>query len=99
MNVTIPQTMCYIIYHNNPILNVNPKTQARKKLIIYNTTNGITALRKHVNSNHLNILKKIEEEINCPLTENERQPSKKRLNVSSNSIFSFFIANEPFKKK
>ncbi len=44
-----------ILYHNNPILHVNPKTQARKGLIIYNTTNGIVALKKHVNSNHPNI--------------------------------------------
>jgi hypothetical protein len=49
VNVTIPQTMCCILCHNNPILNVNPKTQARKRLITYNTTNGID------NLNHLNI--------------------------------------------
>jgi hypothetical protein len=32
------------------------------------------------------------------LKEDERQPSKKRPNVSSNSISSFFIAKGPFKK-
>jgi hypothetical protein len=41
-----------ITYHNNPILNLNPKTQTRKGLIIYNTTNGIATSRKHVNSYH-----------------------------------------------
>jgi hypothetical protein len=52
INITTPQTMCCIICHNNPVLNLNPKTQARKGLIIYNTMNGIATLRKHVNSNH-----------------------------------------------
>jgi hypothetical protein len=57
--------MCCIFCHNNPILNVNPKTQARKWLIIYiNHTNGIVALKKHVNLDHFNISKKFEKEIN-----------------------------------
>jgi hypothetical protein len=43
-----------ILCHNNPILNVNPKTKARKRLI-YNSYNGIAALRKHVNSYHHNL--------------------------------------------
>jgi hypothetical protein len=50
-----PQTMHCILCHNNPILNVNPKTQDRKGLITYNATNGIVALMKHVNSNHPNL--------------------------------------------
>jgi hypothetical protein len=70
--------------------------QARKGLITYNTTNGITTLNKHVNSYHFNILKKFEEEISCPLREDEKQPSKKRPNVSSNSIFSFFYCKKTF---
>jgi hypothetical protein len=44
-------------------------------------------------------LKKIKEEMNCPLREEERQLSKKRPNISSNSIFSFFSTREPFKKE
>jgi hypothetical protein len=59
VNVIIPQTMRCILCHNNPILNVNPKMQARKGLITYNRTNGIVTLRKHVNLDHLNILKKL----------------------------------------
>jgi hypothetical protein len=85
-----------VLCHNNPVLNINPKI--RKGLIIYNTTNDIVALRKHVNSYHSNINKKIEGEINCPLKEDERQLSKKRPSVSSNPISSFFVAKEPFKK-
>ncbi len=41
VNVIAFQTMCCILCHNNPILNVNPKIQARKGLIIYNGTNDI----------------------------------------------------------
>jgi hypothetical protein len=56
VNITTPLTMCSIICHNNPVLNLNPKTQARKGLIIYNTMNGIATLRKHVNSDHFEII-------------------------------------------
>jgi hypothetical protein len=63
--------MCYILCHSNPILNLNLKTQARKGLIIYDTTNGIATLRKHVNTNHSNVLKRIEEEMNCLLKEKD----------------------------
>jgi hypothetical protein len=41
--------------HNNLVLNLNPKIQAKKGLIIYNTTNGIVTLKKHVNLNHCNV--------------------------------------------
>jgi hypothetical protein len=56
VNVTTPQTMHYIFCHNNPILNLHPKNQARKGLIMYSTTNGITTLKKHVNLDHSNVL-------------------------------------------
>ncbi len=85
-----------IICHNNPILNVNLKAQTRKGLITYITTNGIAALRKHINSNHPNIFFNFEEKTNFSLKEDERQPSKKRLNVFSNYMSSFLVANEPF---
>jgi hypothetical protein len=41
---------------------------------------------------------KFEEKVNCRLKEDERQPFKKRPNISSNSIFNFYIAKKPFKK-
>jgi hypothetical protein len=50
------QITCCILCYNSPILNLNPKIQARKKIIIYNTINGITTLKKHVNLNHSNLL-------------------------------------------
>jgi hypothetical protein len=99
VNVTTPQTMHYILCHNNPILNLNPKNQVGKRLIMYNTINGIAALRKHVNLDHSNVLNFFEEEMNYPLKEEEKQPSKKIPNIFSNSIFSFFFARKPFKKE
>jgi hypothetical protein len=48
VDLITPQVM-HCICHNNSILNLNPKTQTRRGLIKYNTTNGIIALRKHVN--------------------------------------------------
>jgi hypothetical protein len=53
----IAQVMHCIICYNNPILNLNSKTQVKRGLIIYNTTNGITTLRKHVNVDHSIIFK------------------------------------------
>jgi hypothetical protein len=55
VNAIALQIMWCIPCHNSPILNINPKTQAKKGLIIYNLSNGIIALKKHVNSNLLNI--------------------------------------------
>jgi len=36
--------------------------------------------------------------MNTPLREDEKQPLKKRQNMSFSSISSFFVAKEPFKK-
>jgi hypothetical protein len=57
IDLTTPQAMCCIFCHNNPILNLNPKNQAKKRLIIYNTTISIIVLKKHVNLDHCNIFK------------------------------------------
>jgi len=53
-----------IFGHNNPVLNLNPKTQAKKRLTIYNTSNDKIALIKHVNVDHFIILKNNKEEVN-----------------------------------
>jgi len=50
--------------------------QTRKRLITYITINGIVALRKHVNSNHLNIFFNFEEKTNFPLKEDEKNFQK-----------------------
>jgi hypothetical protein len=38
--------MCYILYYNNLALNLNANIQVRRRLITYNTINGINALKK-----------------------------------------------------
>ncbi len=79
------------------MLNLNPKTQTRKGFIIYNTINGITTLKRHGNLDHCSFFFKFEE-VNCPLKEYKKQLSKKKPNISSNSISSAFVTKEPFKK-
>jgi hypothetical protein len=92
------QTNCCILCHNNLVLNLNSKIQARKRLIIYNTIDGITTLRKHVKSNQCNIFKKIEK-INSPLKEDERQPFKKRRNIFPNFVSRFFCCKRTFQER
>jgi len=98
VNVIALQTMCCIICHNNPVLNLNPKTKARKGLIIFNTINGIVALRKHVNSNHFNVFLKFEK-MNCPLKEEERQPSKNRPKVFLTPYLGFCFLQKKLSRK
>jgi hypothetical protein len=45
----------------------NHKIQTKKGLILYNTTNGITSLKKHVKVNYSIIAKMFENEVNNPL--------------------------------
>jgi hypothetical protein len=45
----------------------NLKTQARKGLILYNISNGLTTSRKHVVLYHLKIAKMFKEEVNNPI--------------------------------
>jgi hypothetical protein len=60
VDVKCLQTLRCILCYNSPILFCNPKIQARKGLIIYNTTNGITTtLKKHVNLGHFIIAKNV----------------------------------------
>ncbi len=78
VDVKCQQTMRCILCYNSPILFCNLKTQVRKSLIIYNTTNGITTLKKHVNTNDSIIAKMFEEEINNLMRgEVEKQLAKK----------------------
>jgi hypothetical protein len=51
---------CYV----NPFLKTNAKTRSKEGLILYSTTNGIIALKKHVYANHCMIAKIFEEEVN-----------------------------------
>jgi hypothetical protein len=63
-----------------------------KGLFLYNTTNGITTLKKHVNINNSIIAKLFEEAINSPLKGKvEKKLAKKISNPSSNVIVNFFV--------
>jgi hypothetical protein len=73
VDLTTLEIMHFIFYRNNLMLNLNPKTQARKGFIIYNTTNGVTTLKRHDNLDHCNSFLNFEKEINCPLKEYEKQ--------------------------
>jgi hypothetical protein len=86
-------TLC----HNDPILNVNPNTQARKRLVIYNSSNGIVSLRKHVNSYHLNILKKNKKLIILSGKMKNNFPKRDQMFLLIPYLV-FFVAKEPFKK-
>jgi hypothetical protein len=69
----------------------------KKGLILYNTTNIITTLKKHVNANHSIIAKLFEEEVNSPLKGKvENQLAKKRSNPCGNAIVKFFATKYPF---
>jgi hypothetical protein len=65
--------MHWIFCYNSLILNLNPKIQAERGLIIYNTTNGITTL-KNCNCGLILFFIKVEKEVNNYLTKNEREP-------------------------
>jgi hypothetical protein len=72
----------------------NPKTKLSKGLISYYKTNGILILKKHVDVEHKLLAKKLDEEMNNSMqTQVERQPTKRRQNVSSSEISKFFLQN------
>jgi hypothetical protein len=55
-----------------------PNTKKRKGFITYYKTYGITTLKKHVDGDHVVIVKKIEETINALIKATfEKQPQKK----------------------
>ncbi len=58
VDLKCPQMMKCILCYNCLILVCNSRTQVNKGLILYNTTNGITTLKKHVNVDHSIIAKK-----------------------------------------
>jgi hypothetical protein len=75
------------------------RTRLKKGLVSYLKSNGMIALRKHVDANHGQIGKKIKEEMNINLKSPlEIQPTKKRLVVSASVISFFFWAIDPYKK-
>jgi hypothetical protein len=87
-----------IICYSSPFLICNLKIQARKDLILYNITNQITTLKKHVNANHFIIANFFEKEVKNPLREVEKQFAKKRSNPSTIQL-SFFLLLKIFSRR
>jgi hypothetical protein len=52
------------VCYNGPINASHSRTQARKGLISYFKTNGITNLQKYVDVNHAIVSKRFEKEMN-----------------------------------
>ncbi len=72
---------------------------SKENFNIYNTTNGITTLRKHVYANHYMIAKIFEKYINNLLKKlHERKPAKKRPHVNGTIICNFFVAKGFYRK-
>jgi hypothetical protein len=66
---------------------------------IYNTTNQITTLKKHVNANHSIITKIFEDEVNSPLKGDLRNTllKKDQINLAV-QLSIFFATKEPSQK-
>ncbi len=62
---------------------LNPNTKGRKWFITYYESNGIIALKKHVNNDHATFVKKIEEKINVLV----RRLFEKQLTKKMNECF------------
>lgn len=97
MLIKNPWIMHYILCHNNPINAMNPRTQARKRLISYFKTNG--TLNKHVDANHGLVVKVFEEKVKNLLREKRKGIHKK---ISQffffKSYLQIFCLKDPFKK-
>jgi hypothetical protein len=65
--------MCCILCHNNPVNVTNPKTQLRRKLILYFKTNGMTSLKEHVDADHGLVAKVFEKQVNSLLKGKEEK--------------------------
>ncbi len=97
-DVKCPQSMKCIICNNNLVLFFNFKTQAKKGLIIHNTTNGIITLKNHVNADHSIIVKIFEEELNSPLKGKvEKQLAKKNQKNQTKHLYVLLTSLVEFK--
>jgi hypothetical protein len=71
-------------------LKTNPIVQTHYK------KNGIIALKKHVDANHVMLAKRFEEEVNSPLRDVLKKHAKNRPNVSNFEISKTFGAKDLF---
>jgi hypothetical protein len=66
VNGSKPQIMRCMICHVNFVF-YNLRTKERRGIITYFMKNGIITLKKHVDANHVVLIKKFEEELKSPL--------------------------------
>jgi hypothetical protein len=57
VDLSCAQTLTFIICYDSIVFVLNPKTKAKKRLIIYNKLNRMIATKKHVDENHSSIEK------------------------------------------
>jgi len=71
----------------------------KNRLILWNITNGIIALKKRVFTNHFIIAKMFEEQMTIPLKgETNGNPTKKIFNLFNSSNFKLLLQNNLSRK-
>jgi hypothetical protein len=80
--------MIFLLHQSS--VSVQYKNSSKERLILCNTANVISTLRKHVLSYHSKIASVYEKEMNNPLKEElERKHVKKKPNLSRVTIYNF----------
>jgi hypothetical protein len=91
-----------IIYHNEttPPKILAIRTRCRKGLITYHKFNGITTMKKYVESYHSTLVEKLLEDPTNLATRSSFncEPNKKKVQVSPSATFGFFSFANKFKK-
>ncbi len=102
MEISQNQIMKCVICQNDiiPLEILSMHTRCRKDLIAYHKSNGITTMKKHVDSNHSILLKKMLEDATniAPKSPLNCEPIKKRACVCPIAISSFFLWSINLKK-
>jgi len=79
VDISCAQTMTFIICYNIIVFVLNPKTKARKGIILYNKLNKTTATKKHVDENHFCIEKDLRRKCILPLKKCRSNQQKRGL--------------------
>jgi len=89
---------CHLCYKT--LVLYSTRTKLRKGIMSYYKSNGILALRTHMDGKHNLLTKKLDEEVNNSMrSQVERQLIKKRQNVFSSKISELFFAKLTKKMK
>ncbi len=95
INLLKNQIMRCIVFHSEMTLReiLAMRIRRRKGFIAYHKSNGIQAMKNHVESNHSILLQKLLEDPTnlAPRFPLDREPSNKRAHVFPFAIFGFFF--------